>query len=374
MLSRSVVKRRHRLFHRPRDNIPFHSNQATRIFPLLHSNNLLAKPRNNWKDYQGREAFDEDHPTPVVGSRLNEMTGIHKWSAMDTYLNPQLIQCPSDLPQNEEYVGRRSGFFMNQIGWMKIGGSWKFARSYDDKRRQYAVGTWQERKQTPRFMLAPRVSPSGPRARFEGKLQYSRLRLSKLLWAIDTGRLNPNEVITVYTLRNAGVIGEAEVLWPGFALVASGVTKIPYPLQIELQSATPRAIKLVEEAGGNFTAGYLTASGLHQEMHPEMYPVFPTQDMPEKKAMDSNATNPVKRGYLSRWYEEEGKYAHPEAGRRLAHYVKPPQDRDFPATVEEYELVKHHQKWHLNQPGTGTVLPWHLNQTFDLQKRSTGKI
>ncbi|CAD2212647.1 ribosomal protein L15 containing protein [Angomonas deanei] len=255
---------------------------------------------------------------------------------------------------------------------MKIGGSWKYARSYNDARKGYAKGQWQERKMTPRFMLAPRVSAGGPRNRYEGKATFSRIPLSKILWAIDTGRLNPNEVITLFHLRKANVIGDGEILWPGFVLLAGGVERVPYPINIELQNASARAIKLIEESGGSFTCVYMTHEGLHQELHPEQYPLFVEQDLPERKGLESFATNPRKRGWLSQWYEDEGKYAHPDAGRRLSHYIRPPTARDFPATVEEYDIVKHHQKWHLNQPGTGTVLPWHSYGTTDVLRSTSG--
>jgi len=255
---------------------------------------------------------------------------------------------------------------------MKIGGSWRYARSYNDQRKGYAKGTWQERKMTPRFMLAPRVSPGGPRNRYEGKAVFSRLSLDKLLWAIDSGRLNPNETITLYHLRQASVVAEREVVWPGFVLLSGSVEAVPYPLHIELQNASARTIQLIEEAGGSFTSVYMTHEGLYQELHPEEYPVFTDQDLPEQKGLESFAANPRKRGWLAQWYEDESKYAHPAAGRRHAHYVRPPTERDLPATVEEYEAVKHHQKWHLQQPGTGTVLPWHTLGTTDVAKRSTG--
>jgi ribosomal protein L15 len=352
----------------------FEYHPATAMFPLLHSNNLLAKPRNNWKDFEGRKAFDEDHALPVVGTKLNELTEVHKFSSFDMHLNPNLVESVQSLKPSEEYVGMRSGHYMNHFGWVKIGGTWKFGRTYNDKRNQYAVGTWQERKMTPRFMLAPRVSQSGPRARHEGKLQYSTVSLSKLLWAFDTGRLNKNEVITAYHLLHSGVVSKRECVWPGFAITGGSATTVPYPIHFELQSATPRAIKLIEEAGGSFTAGYLTGEGILQELEPEKFPVFVDQDLPQRSHIESTAANPKKRGFLTRWYDDEAKYAHPEAGRRMAHYVKPPQDRDFPTTVEELDMVKHQQKWHLNQPGTGTVLPWHSLNTHDLTRRSSGAL
>lgn len=370
----SNLCRRHRLFHPVRQNVPFHSNSIKSIFPLIYQNNLLPKARMSSEDFTGRKEFDEDHPLPVVGTRLNELTTAYKWSHWDQYLNPQLTRSWLDLTPSPEYVGPRSGHNVIKMGWMKIGGSWKYSRGYNDARKGFAKGQWQERNMTPRFMLAPRVSAGGPRNRYEGKAQFSRLSLAKVLWAIDSGRLNPNEVITLYHLRQANVISEREIVWPGFVLLAGNVESISYPLHLELQNASSKAIKLLEEAGGTFTCVYMTHSGLYRELRPEEFPAFIDTELPEKKGLESFATNPAKGGWLAQWYEDESKYAHPEAGRRSSHYNRPPHDRDFPSTVEEYELVKHHQKWHLNQPGTGTVLPWHSYATTDLAKRTTGKL
>ena len=374
MLKVTSASRRYYLFSKAREGVPLAFNPAKRIFPLLHSHNLLAKTRNQLKDFNGRKPFDDDHQLPVVGSTLNERTDAHHFNEFDLTVNPQLLVGPEQLRPSPEYVGARTGFLMPVAGWLKVGSTWKYSRAYNDCRRHVAKATWQERNMTPRFMLAPRVCPGGPRNRFEGKLKYSRIQLTKIIWAMDNGRLNRNEVITLYALRQAGVVAEKEIVWPGFVVVAGSVTQLKYPIHLELQCATTRAIQLIEEAGGSFLSCYVSVDGLHQELNPQDFPTFMEQTLPDRRTLELRETNPSRRGFLSQWYADEAKYAHPEAGRRQAHYVKPPTPRDFPATVEEYEMVKHHQKWHLNQPGTGTLLPWHVYNTTDLQKRSAGRI
>jgi ribosomal protein L15 len=347
---------------------------VTGVFPLIHSNNLLSKPRQDWKDFTGRRSFNEaDHPLPIVGSKLNEYTQSHAWNHYELFLNPNLIESVKSLPSTEEYAGKRSGVYVNHVGWLKIGGTRKYLKHYSGMRKGFAIGQWQERNMTPRFMYAPRVSPGGPRVRYQGKLTYHGVRLSKIIWAIDTGRLNPNEVITIYTLRQANVIAEYEVVWPGVSLITGGVERVPYPLSFELQSASRQAIELVEKAGGTFVSAYLTHRGIVEELHPDIFPVVLDQDLPDPTVMSKGPTDPTKRGYLAQWYADEGKFAHPAAGRRMAHYVRPPQDRDVPSTLEEYELVKHHQKWHFNQPGTGTLLPWHTMDPVE-KRRTSGRL
>lgn len=191
---------------------------------------------------------------------------------------------------------------------------------------------------------------------------------------IDCGKLNRNEVITLYQLVEAGAVAPFEIMWPGMKLAHGNVDRVPYPIHLELQAATPQAIKLIEEAGGSFTCTYLSPDAVYYQTKPEEYPSFLEDRLPPQMVMDRLATSPSSRGYLTQWYEEEGKYAHPEAGRRLSHYVRPPFPRDFPATFDEYERVKHHQKWHLQQPGSGTVLPWHTFDTHDVAKAEAKKL
>ena len=158
-----------------------------------------------------------------------------------------------------------------------------------------------------------------------------------------------------------------EVVWPGVKLLAQDLDTLSRPLHIELQQASARAVELIERAGGSFTCTYMSPQGMFQEIFPEEFPIFTDQHMPDRASFESASANPEKRGYLAKWYEDVSKYADPTAGRRLSHFVEPPVDRDFPATLEEYDKVKHHQKWHLGQPGTGTVLPW-LSERSNLRQ------
>lgn len=361
MLRKTDIKWRLFPFHPTRQDAALSGLPAKSVFPLLHYNNLLPRMYKFDKDYMGRRGFnEEDHPLPVVGSRSSEYSKAPKWSEFDKYVNPQVLSSWSHLSPTEQYAGKRNGYLYPGVGWRRPGGSWKFAKNFNRLRRGYMIGMWQEKAIIPLWKQVPRVTAIGPRARYEGKLEYSTLNLSKLLWSIDAGLINPNETITLYTLVQARVVPEVDVCWPGLCLEAGdlGDRKLPYPINVEVQKATPKAIELIEEAGGNVVCTYLSAEGIYHEMRPEEYPVFPEQEMPDRLSYEAVMSRSKSRGFLSNWYEEEGKYAHPESGRRLSHYVAPPFARDFPATFEEYERVKHHQKWHLGQPGTGTVLPF----------------
>ena len=374
MMRTTSTSLRYVTFTKPRYYNPPAQYPVRSVFPLIYSNNLLSKPRKKLEDFPGRQGFDDDHQAPVMGSTSTEHAGRFVFNHYELRLNPQLIQSHRDLRSNSEYAGPRAGYLFPQTGWHKPGANWKEAKNYHINKKGPIMGEWLERHITPRFMLAPRVCPGGPRSRYEGKLAYSIVSLPRIIWSIESGKLNPNEPITLRTLVEAGVVHDRNVLWPGFKIISGGVTELPMPLHIELQRADQPTINAIEKAGGTFTAVYLSPEGIHQELNPDQYPTFLDADMPNKLSMDRVMSQPKQRGYLSQWVNESSQYAHPDSGRRLAHYVKPPVDRDFPTTFAEYEAVKHHQKWHLNQAGSGTVLPWNYLNTLDVRQASSGTI
>ena len=344
--------------------------RARSVYPLLHSGSLLSKWNRSIQHYHGRKGFHhEDHPMPLVGTRSSQFSQQHRWHDWDRFLNPQLIQTHHDLPPSPEYLGTTSGRLIDTVGWVRLSGTWKFCRPLRQRLRGYrCIGGFEATTKAPRWMTVPRIAAVHPDSRYEGKLQYTELPLSKVIWAIDCGELNPNEVITMKILRDAEVVGDLDLLWPGLKLVNDGVGPLKYPLNVELQHATPDAISAIEQAGGTFTATYLSTEGMYQELHPEEYPTFQEQQLPERNSFEQVYSNPRSRGYLSQWHEDEGKFSHPKAGRRQSHYIAPPQDRDFPDSYEEYERVKHHQKWHLNQAGSGTVLPFTTMQAKEWER------
>ena len=339
--------------------LPF--NKITQIFPLIYENNLAFQAGKGFPYYHGPKPYNtDDHPAPNISRYVTEASRIPFYSPFEQRLCPSLIQTHTLRP-SEQYVGPRSGVYFPKFGWIRKGASWRlssgFAAKFKRKRYNY-LGKWLEVNMTPRWKMAPRIGQSGPGARWRGRLLYTNLPIKKLLWAFETGRINPNERITIFHLVESRVIAPWEVIWPGIKLVAEDLDTLNRPIHIELQQATTKAIQLIEKAGGSFTCTYMSPQGLYDELYPEEFPMFHDQHMPDRLAFESASANPKKRGYLSKWYGEASQYAHPTSGRRLSHYVQPPTERDYPSSVEEYDKVKHHQKWHLGQPGTGTILPW----------------
>ena len=349
------------IFSPARDRAMFPFNKITQIFPLIYENNLSFKAGKGFPYYMGPKAFDSDnHPAPNIEKHAVSSSRTPFYSPLDQQLCPTLIQS-STLRPSEQYVGPRTGLYFPQFGWTRPGTSWRLGKGYITKfkRKRYNyLGKWLEVNMTPRWKIAPRIGASGPGARWRGRLLYTNLPIKKLLWAVENGSLNPNERITLFHLVEAKVIASWEVVWPGVKLVAEELDTLNRPLHLELQQATTKAINLIEKAGGSFTCTYMSPQGLYDELYPEEFPMFHDQHLPDRLALESASVNPKKRGYLTKWYSEASQYANPTSGRRLSHYVEPPTERDYPATLEEQDRVRHHQKWHLGQPGTGTVLPW----------------
>lgn len=336
--------------------------KANSLYPFLNKQNnslYFSQQAVRGEEYQGRVAPDSDHQLPVQTSKSTVNSQHHEWTSWDKFLNPQLITSADDLKPNEQYMGPRTGVYFANIGWKRVGSGWTYKNRYRQKVQKWWKNrwAWQEKPTSPRWKAVPRIGDFNPQQRYVGKLQYSEVKLSQIIWAIDIGKLNRNEVITLWHLKECGVVPEEEIIWPGAKLVDDGVTP-RYPISLELQNGSPEAIQKIEDAGGSFVSAYLSLDGLYQTLHPEEYPTFIDQHLPDRMGMTQVAMSDQARGYLCRFYENEAKYAHPEAGRRLSHYIRPPTDRDFPATFEEYERVRHHQKWHLNQSGTGTILPF----------------
>lgn len=368
-------------FHRAalpqvRQRAALHALNVRSMYPLIGGNNLLPQIVRHYEDYQGRRAVDSDHDLPVLSSKRasNYLSTHHVWTNWDKKLNPQLISGPDTLRPQDEFVAPRSGNYLPHVGWMRIGGSWRFKNKLTKQRNKlYARDyQWLETNVTPRWRAVPRIGDINPQARYAGKLEFLDLPLSKVIWAIDSQRLDRNAVITLWSLREAEVIREEEIVWPGVRLVDDlpRDAKLRYPVSLELQSGSVDAIRRVEKAGGSFVSAYMSIDGLYQTMHPEEYPVFIDQHMPERMGMQNVAVSDQARGYLCRWFENQAKYADVRAGRRLSHYVAPPTDRDYPATWEEFSRVQHHQRWHLNQSGTGTVLPFVSNKSLEDMPRS----
>ena len=358
------------IFSPARDRMMFPFNKITQTFPLIYENNLAFKAGRGFPYYTGVKPVNpERHPHPNLPKVLTN-SKIPDYTPWDMRLCPTLITGRT-LQPTEEFVGRRTGMLLPMVGWVRPGFRRRHAMGYDAKwkySKYKYLGRWVEYRMTPRWKRSPRVGPSGPGARWQGRLLYSNLPLKKLMWAIETGRLNSNERITLYHLVESKVLAEWEIVWPGIKLVAGELDTLSRPIHIELQQATAKAIELIEKAGGSFTCTYMSPHGMYEEIFPEEFPIFTEQHMPDRRAFETASTNPEVRGYLTKWYESTSKYADPTAGRRLSHYVSPPLRSDFPATLQEYERVKHHQKWHLGQPGTGSILPW-LSERSNLRQQ-----
>jgi large subunit ribosomal protein L15 len=79
-------------------------------------------------------------------------------------------------------------------------------------------------------------------------LRYNELNLGKVQEAVDAGRLDPKQPVTVAALKAAGLIRRER---DGLRLLGNGPLKAK--LSFELAGASAGAIKAVEAAGGSVT-------------------------------------------------------------------------------------------------------------------------
>lgn len=132
--------------------------------------------------------------------------------------------------------------------------------------------------QTP---LQRRVPKSGFSKRAFSFEPTSYVNLSKIIYCINKGRLDPANTITIRDLVEAGAVSSPKC---GVCLLGRGGSelteskygdgKIP-PLKLEVSSASKQAIDLVKAAGGTVTCVYRTRLTMRYHLRPEKWVVPP---------------------------------------------------------------------------------------------------
>lgn len=129
---------------------------------------------------------------------------------------------------------------------------------------------------------------SGTRAGFEGgqfplvrrlrkfgfsnhkfRVTYEELNLNQLQLAIDTGRIDAEQPITLRTLRTT-IFPKLRL---GVKLLATGKEWFRTPVNIEVSAASAEARKAVEAAGGSVTTVYLNKLGLRHVLRREPHEI-----------------------------------------------------------------------------------------------------
>lgn len=100
--------------------------------------------------------------------------------------------------------------------------------------------------------------------------RFETLNLGSVLYSIEKGWLNPNELITIRALKEVGLVKSPKF---GVKLLSRGGEKLSVPLKFELSAATEIAINAVKAAGGEITIKYRTPLKLREHLYPHKFPV-----------------------------------------------------------------------------------------------------
>lgn len=144
--------------------------------------------------------------------------------------------------------------------------------------------------QTP---LQRRVPKSGRSKRSFSFEPTSYVNLSKILYCINKGRLDPFNKIDIKDMVKAGAVSSPKhglrLLGRGGSslkktMMPNGVDPIP-PLKLEVSSATKPAIDFVKASGGSVTCVYRTPLTMRYHLRPDKWDIPPRDPQtPPKKA------------------------------------------------------------------------------------------
>jgi len=101
------------------------------------------------------------------------------------------------------------------------------------------------------------------------KLEYREVNLAKLKEWIDNGRIDPNELITMKTMRDSGLINRK--VGTGVVLLGRGGFKFKHKIEIQVSKATEGARAAIENAGGQVDHVYYNKLGLRAMFMPEWF-------------------------------------------------------------------------------------------------------
>ncbi|PVU88849.1 hypothetical protein BB561_005670 [Smittium simulii] len=121
------------------------------------------------------------------------------------------------------------------------------------------------------------------------------LNLSKLQQWIDRGRIDPNNLITLKTLNDCGIINFKD----GVSLLAGGSTFFNSKINIEVTKASKACIERIEELGGTVTCVYHNTLAMRAVKFPYKFAIIPKFAQPTNVKLRAWYSNPENRGYLA---------------------------------------------------------------------------
>lgn len=146
--------------------------------------------------------------------------------------------------------------------------------------------------QAPLWRRTPKIGVAMPR--FLRK-ELETINLHRLQLWVDTKRINPDEVITMKTLRDSGLVKSIK---HGVKLLATGKESFSAKVNVQVSQASEEAIHAIERAGGSITSVYYTSLALRALLKPERFdfPIKSPRPVPKEIGYYLNYRN---RGYLS---------------------------------------------------------------------------
>jgi len=146
--------------------------------------------------------------------------------------------------------------------------------------------------QAPLWRRTPKIGVAMPR--FLRK-ELETINLHRLQMWVDTKRINPDEVITMKTLRDSGLVKSIK---HGVKLLATGKESFSAKVNVQVSQASEEAIHAIERAGGSITSVYYTSLALRALLKPERFdfPIKSPRPVPKEIGYYLNYRN---RGYLS---------------------------------------------------------------------------
>lgn len=130
--------------------------------------------------------------------------------------------------------------------------------------------------QTPIRLRLPKRGFHNPHRR-----EYQWLNLYKLSSWIRQGRIDPEKLITMKTLRDSGVVGKK--IKDGVKLLGAGHKEFSHKISIEVSSCSALARESIERQGGQVQTVYYNKLGLKALLKPGTFDTLPFPARPPPK-------------------------------------------------------------------------------------------
>ncbi|KAJ2851638.1 YmL10 [Coemansia brasiliensis] len=144
--------------------------------------------------------------------------------------------------------------------------------------------------QTPLMRVFPKRGFKNPMKR-----DLQPLNLDKIQHWINTGRLDPTKPITLKEIYESNIVKFKD----GVTLLARGAEHLTTPITLEVTKASSKAIKRIEELGGQVVCVYHNKLALRALTKPEKFAVLPKSAMPMTAKLRKLYSDPERRGFLA---------------------------------------------------------------------------